>query len=191
MLKQGEPRFVSHGKHTKSQIVVHWTGGLRDAVGIAATLRRRKLGVHFTIAKGKIYQWAELDDIVYHASGVNDIAIGIEIRNPAWGPLSLGWDKLYDVIHGRKKLVAQFKDDDVEALMWLLEYICERTGIPRRVPKDLSGNIVSTRLHKPRDFVGVLGHYHVSVKKFDPGTHIMRTIDARFRRDALAGRNRG
>ena len=73
--------FEKHGSITPKRILLHHTGGDSKESAIIAMLNF-KLGVHFILDKdGTVYQYANLNDKMWHAGPANSDSIGIEIVN--------------------------------------------------------------------------------------------------------------
>lgn len=68
------------------RVVLHHTGG--DTLsGAENILRERNLGVHFIIDKeGKVFQYGNLIDMMFHSCGSNHETLGVEIVNNGYQP---------------------------------------------------------------------------------------------------------
>lgn len=170
-------RFAALGKRTETRAVVwHWTGGEGGGRQVFNVLQSRGLSVHFTIDQlGVIWQYADADAYCSHASGANGFAVGVEISNRANG---LGqhakWirDVDFDTVHGRKAPHTCFYSAQVASAKALAVALSRAYGLPFNVP------IATTVCSKAElsTFRGHLGHYHLSERKRDPGTELMREI---------------
>jgi N-acetyl-anhydromuramyl-L-alanine amidase AmpD len=165
-------------------IVLHWTGGEGDVRQVQRVLRERGCSVHYFVDREGT-RWTMMpDDIVaFHASGVNDHSLGIEIANygmradpsqiPARGRnrtiRPMRWD-------GRDVRVADFYPVQIDSVIALVrELLGRHKSIPRTV-------CVSESKQKPIP-TGVIGHCHCSaVGKLDPGLFLLREVAAALRR---------
>lgn len=187
-----------HGARPRVQtidtIVLHWTAGENGADMVYRVLRARNLGIEFIIDQdGKIFQCCdptELDTL--DAGRVNKRSIGVEIVN-------YGHRRHTDLIpkRGRKRArvrtringvnytVANFFPAQDSSVINLVDAIIEAIPtIPRSVP-NIDGTLITETL--PRSVLlgpkplGVIGHFHASKKKIDPGTELLRTLLYHFR----------
>ena len=167
-------------------VVLHHTGGERDAVGVCSTLRDRGLSIHYVIdASGKVTQHADPDlAVTFHAGGANEWSIGVEITNRGVAPASKARARVayQSTMHGRPTTFLRFSPDQVDAAQRLCEYLCERFGLPLRVPCDSA--LVATRavldLPALSAWRGVLGHYHIERGKVDPSPHLLDELATRW-----------
>jgi N-acetyl-anhydromuramyl-L-alanine amidase AmpD len=67
-------------------------------------------------------------------------------------------------VHGKERLYLEFTHDQTEAVCHLVEYLCAEYGIKRSVC--LAQTVTKTG-------AGVVGHYHLTKRKVDPGPAIM------------------
>ncbi len=178
------------------QIVHHWTGGSRPVPQVFETLRHRKLSVHLCVdPDGTVYQFCDLDRRCAHAGTLDDWdrdghelsgnawSIGVEAVNPAAprSPLS-GVQRAVtrEVIHGQAADSTTFTASQMRALLELTRVICLHYELPPIVPMELDGTVVARVLTEPEfeAFQGVLGHYHLTKRKRDPGLALMRAVAA-------------
>lgn len=155
-------------------IVWHTTKGVptcvRPGVGPSTALEERisrlwandgrHAGAHLSVDwDGTIGCHADLlDDAAYHAPGVNEVSIGIELYEDNKG-------HVYEA--------------QLEAAVTLTDWLTARFGIQRQMPlRDTKSKI--TRLARGgKDFVGVYGHRHVGRRgPGDPGDDIFRYLAA-------------
>lgn len=164
--------------------VLHWTGGEGTAKGCFNVLNSRELGVEFYIGRaGEIYQFADpiLVD-TFDAGSVNPRSVGVEIANygfrtnPSEIPQPGKDRKVYEgTIRGRKLKIASFYDTQLESAYELVKSVCAAIPtIPFVVPGDKDKNLFSGTLTKQqlKNWKGVLGHWHISDNKCDPGIDI-------------------
>jgi hypothetical protein len=185
----GRGRSLSRLRTVVRQIVVH-LDGCRDAQMCYNVLHNeRGLSVHFMVDNdGTIYQGLDLVDCAFHAGGVNEISIGIELQNrgdaaryPNYYPEGRG--TVTCRIHGVQFLSYDFTEAQYEAmtrLSRLLTRIFDRVAL--RSPQR-GGEPVWTTITGLRSWVGFLGHYHVDREKWDPGPwdfkRLFRSIGSR------------
>lgn len=157
--------------------VVHWTGGEGSAKGLFAVLNQRELGVEFGIERdGTIVQFCDpaLVD-TFDAGVVNARSWGVEVINGAIAPLAAKDRPVQKAtIHGVDMMIADFYPAQIAALRELLEIVNGALGIPMRVPRDAYGALSTTVVppEKLAVFTGVVGHYHVTRSKQDPGSQV-------------------
>jgi len=172
--------YYRRNHRTPKMFVVHWDACLNTKQMIKVT-KERGLSVHFGIDNdGTIYQLLDTKDIAWHAAGINTQSIGVEISNP----VLLRYNKRNrergeeerEVIYGDKihnKLIKPylgFYPVQIEALKRLTEAL-STTGIKMQAPLDEEGRLrrgVDKRVANGT-FEGVVGHYHLTTNKRDPG----------------------
>jgi N-acetyl-anhydromuramyl-L-alanine amidase AmpD len=167
------------------QIVLHY-----DAAGTSAqcakVLLSRGLSVHFMVdLDGTVYQMCDTSVRAYHAGVFNDGSVGIEIANvgayakreelerlypipkgvarPAHVPPPARRGPLRGRIHGADLWQQDFTDAQYEALGRLCAALCGALDIPARAPRE-TGVLAS-----PAAWHGIVGHYHLTTDKLDPG----------------------
>ena len=76
------------------------------------------------------------------------------------------WDNAFDCGKGFRgyRYFARYKNAQVDAVIRLVNHLCETFPIPRRMPK----NYLAYYGTDLRDFQGVIGHIHVRKDKSDP-----------------------
>lgn len=110
----GRPK--SHIKPTA--IIIHHTC-TSSPKRTREALKRQGLSTHFEVDKdGTIYQYSEMDSLCYHCGSSNFTAIGI------------------DVTHAKD---APWPEEQVEAVRWLVEYVCKECDIKHYVQTRLEG----------------------------------------------------
>jgi len=154
------------------QVVIHY-----DAAGSARNCFRvlhdvRGLSCHFLVdLDGTIYQTLDLKERAWHASEANDASIGIEIAN--WGAYRTETElrrvaREGPVVRGRVQgidLVQEpFRDAQYDALAALLRTLLEVfPSIEARAPAEKEAFAGAAA------FAGLVGHYHLTRGKVDPG----------------------
>lgn len=156
-------------------------------------LKQRGLSVHFCIdGDGTIYQLTDTKDICWHALGVNNVSVGVEICNPIytkyndsqaklWGQRRLVID--HDKIHGNDIGPYLFYyQKQIDALEVLLKTVCSHYNIPLVLPLGNDGKVSQELSQEVIDckFRGVVGHYHLNKEKTDPGSMILNMIKLAF-----------
>lgn len=169
--------------------VVHWTGGYGDCERLFATLNKRVLGVEFFIDyDGSIVQYC--DPILVNtadAGFVNPRSVGVEVRCAGFpgGKVIEGQDVYSAKLRGHTARMLDFTTEQDEALHALIEALrgCRHPliNIPGTVPRDGRGQLLTTTMSKQeiRNYSGVIGHYHLSANKADPGTRPMLALSDR------------
>lgn len=170
--------------------VAHWTGGENPPDVVYRVLRNRKpwpLSVEFCIdASGTVWQFADpLVTRCSHAGYANGFSWGIEMVN--YGTRSLlsrvpragrhrGTSS--QTIHGRSRKVASFYRGQIESARALVEAVHGALDLPVDVPRHADGRVYSTTMSKKsvRAFRGVLGHFHISRFKLDPGPTLLSEL---------------
>lgn len=169
-------------------IIWHWTGGENPASGMYTTLITRRLGVEFCIDRDGVI-WQFVDPLVHDpqdTSGkIGHRSVSIEIVNYGFVPKGelippKGRDRILDddTIHGVKLRVARFWPDQLTAVENLTKALCESLNIPRKFPREKNGDL-ALRLLTPNEqktVTGIIGHFHKTTEKYDPGFHIFRTL---------------
>ena len=162
-------------------IVLHHTAGEGNGTGIFNTLVKRRLSVHFTIdSDGRIIQHADMADVTFHGGETNEWSVGIEITNRGVPPClpRAPRDIVQCSVHGKTRPMLRFYDVQVEAARALVRDLCELHQLPFDVPRDSSGEIITTVLPPERlaTYRGILGHLHFKHTKIDPVPHIFGDI---------------
>ena len=167
------------------QIVLHY-----DAAGTSAqcfkVLERRGLSCHFLVdLDGTVYQTVDTSARAYQAGTFNDGSVGIEIANvgayakreeverlhpippgvarPAYVPPPARRGPLRGRIHGTDLWQHDYTDAQYEALGHLVAALCGALDIPAQAPREAGV------LPSPAAWHGIVGHYHLTTDKLDPG----------------------
>lgn len=168
--------------------VAHWDVCL-DTRSMVEVTKKRGLSVHFGIDNdGTIYQLLDTNHIAWHARGVNNVSVGVEIANGVYPRFqkhyeSLGLKKrdlvVNEEIHGKAvSPYLGFYDEQIAAFKALAEALSDEYNIPWKFPVDGGGDIVTgldTRV-AGRSFKGIVGHYHLNIQKNDPGIDFFRRL---------------
>jgi N-acetyl-anhydromuramyl-L-alanine amidase AmpD len=142
------------------------------------TLLDRHYSTHFMIDRdGHVWQAADVADETIHATVMNQVAVGIDLNNPA--------DNLLDSpgataagrapsataeINGSQYRSWTYTEEQYRSLVALLRVLVEDLQVQPVFPVDETGAIVGTVLDTdPKEFHGILCHWHVQAEKWDPG----------------------
>lgn len=184
-IKPGKGARKRDTKKTQIDIfVLHWTGGEGSAKGCFNVLNSRELGVEFYIGNdGVIYQFADPIFVdTFDAGSMNPRSIGVEISNygfrgdPKTIP-SVGKTRpLYKgTIRGREIEMARYFPAQLEAAYNLVKSCTDACPtIPFAIPGDDSGKLFTKTMTRAQEtkYKGIVGHFHISDQKTDPGIDI-------------------
>jgi hypothetical protein len=167
-------------------IIWHWTGGENPAATVYNTLIGRGLGVEFCVDRDGVV-WQFVDPIKFDpkdtGGGIGHRAISIEIVNFGFMPggqipKGKGADRpcIEETIHGSKVAVSSFYAVQLKAVFNLTRTLCDLIGIPAKIPTEKNGS-PALRVLTPaeqRPYTGIMGHFHKTTEKYDPGFQIFR-----------------
>lgn len=172
------------------QIVLHYDAAGTSRRCFEVLQDERGLSAHFLLdVDGVLYQTLDVAERARHAGPANDRSVGIEIANigaypnPAAlaaarkrsatpGKKDRPQTPVTGYVQGRRLHQFRFTDAQYRALIRLIRTLRRALpGIKAVYPESADGGVATTVLPPgPRKrFSGVLGHYHVSPKKVDPG----------------------
>lgn len=171
----GQPGDLAILQQLIRQFVIHHDGADSSAECFHILHDERGLSVHFLIdTDGTIYQTLDLADVAFHAQFVNGLSIGVELCNRGRVELAcsaahrLQREPRETTIHGQAYRMWSFTDAQYVSLAQLTaELVRIFPRLPLCVPQ--SGGPIFTKLAEPERYSGLLGHYHVSLQKWDPG----------------------
>ncbi|RHZ83086.1 hypothetical protein Glove_99g301 [Diversispora epigaea] len=167
-------------------VILHWDV-CKSSKNCFQTLSNRKLSIHLMIDyDGTVYQSLDLAKKAWHASSENDHSIGIEINNPydvqQYDP---NWPR--EIVSSRtpnkegsfhKHL--DFRPEQKTRVVEVVEALCSIINIPRKLPPlDSEGEVV-VRTLKKNEIKGVVGHFHTSNVKIDPGDTLWPMLQESF-----------
>lgn len=153
-------------------------------------LCKRGISTHFDINyDGTIYQFLDCYHSAWATGDNNNMSIAIDMNNPVLpeakesDPANGLRDIYQDKINGSLKTMLGYTDAQYESLIALLKAFISPMQIPGEPdwiplpniqqncfpPITDSGEIINRLLKDPTGFVGMLGHYHCSAQKWDPG----------------------
>src|SRR5262249_29376285 len=130
-------------------------------------------------------------DCAFHAAGVNEIAIGVELSSRGDAQRYPGEyrgvrDKVTCQIHGHQFLAYTYTRAQLDSMESLGRAIARiLPGLPQTFPVASDGELIWTSLASPREYAGYLGHYHVSALKWDPGPFDFKAFLAKIRSRTL------
>lgn len=168
-----------NAKREIKRFVVHWDACL-SSKSCYEVLENRGLSVHLSIDNdGRIWQFADLNSIGYHAKGDNQKSVGVEISNA----VELKYQKEYikngfgprplipksPVHEGTYPPHLGFYPAQTEALKDLIKILRDVIGLELAVPLDLEGKLITKALSPStlEQFRGVICHYHINPQKVD------------------------
>lgn len=186
--KVGRGARRRYKKQRIDTIVLHWTGGEATARQTYKTLSGRDLGVEFMIDRqAVIWQFADPATVdTFDAGYLNPRSTGIEITNYGFSrskrkiPIK-GRDRpVYKTkLNGKNREFASYFPAQIQAAVAL----CDALRVPLRhvrkaIPRDRSGELLQRTMSRRElaAFSGVVGHFHVSRAKSDPGTDIFEAL---------------
>lgn len=172
---QGRRNDEATLKRLIRQCVIHHDGAESSAECFHILHDERGLSAHFLVDNdGTIYQTLDLGDLAFHAQSANSSSIGIEVCNrglvelPSSAACRRGRDAQRISIHGYSYLAWTFTEAQYVSLGKLLRALLRIFPLlPCTYPRD--GGLIQTALAQPELFAGILGHYHLSLRKWDPG----------------------
>ena len=189
-----------HGPHRLRQAVrmlmLHWDGCLTSRQCYHVLLER-ELSVQFLLdADGMLYQCADLLAWCYHGGpSVNQWSVGVEICNPVmldrqvhdpYGNERPVVEELEAHTNGRVRRLG-FTAAQHATVARLAGWLNDQLGIPLQAPRAGFGGTMATL--NPADvdtgvvqavvdgsFRGIVGHFHASDNKIDPGFSLWPTV---------------
>ena len=176
--------------------VVHWDAAL-SSDSCYNVLKSRGISTHFSIDNdGTIYQFADTNDITWHAGPVsqdisllsakgikvpkglswNNISIGIDISNAYYTKYASVYEKrgfpprpvIKSRCHGMKLEHLGYYPEQTKSFTKLITALCNHYDIPLTCPIE-DGKLVET-IYKPAclgQFKGVVNHFHLTTNKID------------------------
>ncbi|HKA86130.1 MAG TPA: N-acetylmuramoyl-L-alanine amidase [Haliangiales bacterium] len=171
------------------QFVIHLDGCINADSCWDVLQNERGLSCHFILDNdGTLYQTLDLIDCAYHAAGLNETSIGIEICNRGdakyEGDYARANLKPREVvtcnIHGEKYVALDFTKEQYATMDELAKVFAKvLPGIAINQPKGGDGGALWTTIIDERTdptgqrlrelYTGYLGHYHITKQKWDPG----------------------
>jgi len=180
-------------RHDIDMMVLHWTGGEGSAERVSRVLAKRSLGVEFIIDRdGVIFQCCDpLEVDTFDAGKYNPRSVGVEIVNFGFRRTPdetrrmaerFGRDTYTTPFRGRKRRTfATFHKSQLESADQLCRAVCEALpNLPRKLPRTESGAILRDTFEpkEARAYSGIVGHFHISRRKSDPGLDLLQHLDS-------------
>jgi N-acetyl-anhydromuramyl-L-alanine amidase AmpD len=155
-----------------NKLVIHHDGN-RNSLGCFQTLLQRELSTHMMIDDdGTVYQALDLNDVAYHAADANGESFGLDMNNPIRPELCHDPDarRLFKgTINGGPVTSVGYTDAQYEALIAVINGLCKAfPKIQPIAPIGEDGHVLRQKL-VDQSFAGIVGHWHVSASKWDPG----------------------
>jgi N-acetylmuramoyl-L-alanine amidase len=182
-------RSLAAAQAVIKQFVIHLDGCAHAEMCFNVLHNERGLSCHFILDNdGTLYQTCDLIDCAYHAAGLNENSIGMEISNrgdakkdPGYydrAPSHLKRDVVTCTINGHKYVAYDYTPQQYQGMEALGRFLAKYlTGIKTDYPQSSPGAQHWGTLH-PQDLTGVylrstysgyIGHYHITERKWDPG----------------------
>jgi N-acetyl-anhydromuramyl-L-alanine amidase AmpD len=168
------------------QFIVHHDGCASAAMCFNVLQNERGLSCHFLMDNdGTIYQTMDLSLMAYHAGGFNTHSVGIEIcnrgdakRDPDYYRKKGQKREMTTVrIHGHVYQCFQFTPQQIDAMHALVKAVNRALpNVPLEYPQDSPGHQAWGELPNVAQFAGILGHYHTTRRKWDPGPFDFQAI---------------
>lgn len=184
-------RRRNHQKTEVDLAVWHWTGSENPVTTMFRVLQKRELGVEVAI------EWPEDDEAefapvvqfadpwlvdTFDAGFVNPRSWGLEIVSSG---LATMWrrfrkrghhrESYVDTINGKKQKMVRFHPAQIRSAIAVTEAINGAMRIPMTVPTNPDGSLIKRTMTRGElaRYRGIVGHYHVSPRKIDPGTDLL------------------
>ncbi len=185
----GTERSLAVAQAVVKQFVVHLDGCASAGMCFDVLHNERGLSCHFVIDNdGTIYQTLDLLDCAYHACGLNETSIGVEICNRGNAakepnyydryPKNLQREQVVCLVNNEKYVAFDFTPQQYAAMEVLGKTLAKLLpGIKLSYPESSPGvqnwntldltDVTSVRLRE--SYSGYIGHYHITNQKWDPG----------------------
>ncbi len=189
--RRSSERSVAAAQGLIRQVVVHLDGCLSATMCFDVLHNERGLSCHFLIDNdGTIYQTLDLADCAFHAAGLNETSIGIELCNRGDAspdprvyerPGRIRRDLVTCTINGHDYLAFEYTKPQLEAMVVLGQALARYLpGIKLDYPQSSPGaqhwgTLSTDGSALAASYSGYLGHYHLTEQKWDPGPFDFRT----------------
>jgi murein DD-endopeptidase MepM/ murein hydrolase activator NlpD len=182
-------RTVEAARAVIKQFVLHLDGCLDAEMCFNVLHNERGLSCHFILDNdGTLYQTCDLIDCAYHAAGLNESSIGIEICNRGDAkkypnfydgrPNQPPRDVVTCTVNGHKYIAYEYTKQQYDAMTVLGKALAKYLpGIKLDFPQSSPGmqhwgtldptDLTAARLRA--SYSGYIGHYHITSQKWDPG----------------------
>ena len=187
---------VKNTRHP-TMVVVHWDAAL-SSKSCWDILANRGISTHFSIDNdGTIYQFADTNDITWHAGPTkddkvllskknvhldksvswNNMSIGIDISNAYYTKYGSVYEKrgfpkrpvIQSKCHGMKLEHLGYYPEQIESFTKLISVLCSYYDINMNCPRDDENQLITT-IYKDAclgKFNGVVNHYNLTTNKID------------------------
>lgn len=184
-------RSLAAAQAVVKQFVVHLDGCTSAEMCFNVLHNERGLSCHFIVDNdGTIYQTVDLIDCAYHAAGLNETSIGVEISNRGDAKKDPGRydnappgqqrDIVRCQINDSLYVAYDFTKGQYDAMQALGQALARYLpGIKLDYPQTgLPGELNTSVLYATEEeasvklkasYSGYLGHYHITRRKWDPG----------------------
>ena len=177
--REGSYKKSTFGKRNPNMFVTHFDVCL-SSKSCFDVLKQRNLSVHFLIDNdGTIYQTLDTKHVAWHAAGVNERSVGVEMSNAFYQKYNKTYEQMGlgprpliidSVIHGQKlETHLGFYPVQIEAYKALAKALRVGHNIPLVTPIDTAGNQINTMVADVAagKFNGVVHHFQVTTNKID------------------------
>ena len=171
-----EARTLTALKRTVRQVVVHLDGCLHSKMCFDVLHNQHGLSVHFLVDNdGTIYQTLDLADCAFHAAGVNEHSVGIELANRGDAARFPGVYKdgaretVTCMVHDTLFLAYDYTRAQYDAMTKLSAALARILDLPLAAPRGGDGSPHRGLMPDPGAFAGFIGHYNITGEKWDPG----------------------
>jgi len=182
---------LSRFKHYKKRkanadvrlIVMHWGGFDIDHLARVFSTPNRKVSSHGAFGPDVFAQYYDLKTATtWHAGYVNRFSIGFDIaQQPGVSHLARYKAKDYDVEiidhpkprrPGTPKKILSIEPRTLATAAAVVRWVAREVGIPLQVPRhkdgSLSYDVFDRQTLQNGEFKGIVGHFHISGRKWDP-----------------------
>src|SRR5262249_45172860 len=185
----GNERSLRAAQAVIKQFVIHLDGCQNAGMCFDVLHNERALSCHFVVDNdGTIYQTLDLSDCAYHASGMNETSIGVEISNRGNAvqlPNQYNYagaiprEEVVCFVNKEKYVAYDFTPQQYAAMEVLAKALAKLLpGIKLDYPhlggtNDQSWDTLEpndpSNVHLRETYSGYIGHYHTTTQKWDPG----------------------
>ncbi len=154
-------------------LIVHHDATLSSRACIKV-LNRRNLSTHLLIDNdGTLFQMLDLVHSTWHAGKVNPASIGLDLSNAAdvrYASRYRDRGVFQGQINGGVIAALGYAEPQYRTLIKLIRALSRFFPRIRPLPPvDAKGQVIMRKISNADEFEGVVGHFHVSAHKWDPG----------------------
>lgn len=176
----GDNPTLSAAQGVIRQFVLHHDGCPDAETCFNVLHNERGLSCHFLLDNnGVIYQTLDMAYMAFHAAGFNAHSVGIEMSNrgdakrfPTYYDKGgrIKRDKVTCRIHGHTYLAFEYTEAQYAALEALVRGLARALpNMPIDFPQSSPGAQAWEEIPNAKSYAGLLGHYHTTRRKWDPG----------------------